>query len=370
MEKNVGIFDTTVFNPSVFEKYVSQIERTRTNELINSSAITQRPDLKLRMNEQVGGNIIVTPIRGLLGGDADNYDGQTDITTDGTTTLYQKRVVIGRAHGWTEKDFAYDITGGEDPMENVANQILDWWAERKQDSLLSILEGIFKVTKGENKKFVDTHTYEDAKFGQVTLNNALQQAFGANKGKFAAAIMNSAVATQLENLQLIQYAKYTDARGIERPMALASLNGRPIIIDDSLPVKDGKYTSYILGEGAFEYTDAGAKTPYEPFRNPAKNGGETSLFVRNRWCYAPRGISFTEASMSSLSPTDKELATGTNWEVVKGPNGKTFPLEQIPIARVITEVGDLTGADVEINADNVNVEGANVEEADAEGVAA
>lgn len=332
------LFDKTYFNAEVFEKYVDTIERERTNELLNSSAIVERSDLKTRMDEQVGGNIIVTPIPGILSGDADNYDGQTDITSDSTNTFYQKRVVIGRAHSWTEKDFVFDITGGHDPMRTVANQLLDWWADLKQDSLLAILEGIFSMTKSEDKKFVDGHTYKDEVFGQVTLNNALQQAFGSRKKNFAAAIMNSAVSTQLENLNLIQYVKYTDSRGIERPMALANLNGRPIIIDDSLPVsKEGEYTTYIFGQGAFEYTKAGAKVPYETNRDPKKNGGEDMLFTRDRFCFAPRGISFTENSMVSLSPTDDELRKGTNWEVVKNEDG-IFPLNQIPIARVITKL--------------------------------
>ena len=332
------LFDKTYFNAEVFEKYVDTIERERTNELLNSSAIVERADLKTRMDEQVGGNIIVTPIPGVLSGDADNYDGQTDITSDSTNTFYQKRVVIGRAHSWTEKDFVFDITGGHDPMKTVANQLLDWWEDLKQNSLLAILEGIFSMAKTEDKKFVDGHTYKDEVFGQVTLNNALQQAFGSRKKNFAAAIMNSAVSTQLENLNLIQYVKYTDARGIERPMALANLNGRPIIIDDSLPVsKEGEYTTYIFGQGAFEYTKAGAKVPYETNRDPKKNGGEDMLFTRDRFCFAPRGISFTENSMVSLSPTDDELRKGTNWEVVKNEDG-TFPLNQIPIARVITKL--------------------------------
>lgn len=332
------LFDKTYFNAEVFEKYVDTIERERDNELLNSSAIVERADLKTRMDEQVGGNIIVTPIAGILSGEADNYDGVTDISSDSTNTFYQKRVVIGRAHAWTEKDFVFDITGGHDPMRTVANQLLDWWADLKQDSLLAILEGIFSMTKAEDKKFVDGHTYKDDIFGQVTLNNALQQAFGARKKNFAAAIMNSAVATQLENLNLIQYAKYTDARGIERPLALANLNGRPIIIDDSLPVsKEGEYTTYIFGQGAFEYTKAGAKVPYETDRNPMKNGGEDTLYTRDRFCFAPRGISFTEASMASLSPTDAELRKGVNWEVVKNEDG-TFPLNQIPIARVLTKL--------------------------------
>lgn len=332
------LFDKTYFNAEVFEKYVDIVERERSNELLNSNAIVERADLKARMDEQVGGNIIVTPIAGVLSGVADNYDGSTDIKSDSTNSFYQKRVVIGRAHSWTEKDFVFDITGGHDPMQTVANQLLDWWADLKQDSLLAILEGVFSMTGAENKKFVDGHTYKADVFGQVTLNNALQQAFGSRKNNFAAAIMNSAVATQLENLNLVQYARYTDSRGIERPLQLANLNGRPIIIDDSLPVSaKGEYTTYILGQGAIEYTKAGAKVPYEVDRDPKKNGGEDTLYTRDRFCFAPRGISFTENSMASLSPTVAELAKGANWEVVKNADG-LYPLKQIPIARVITRL--------------------------------
>ncbi|MFR4764172.1 MAG: phage coat protein, partial [Anaerococcus obesiensis] len=79
-------------------------------------------------------------------------------------------------------------------------------------------------------------------------------------------------------------------------------------------------------------------------RNPMKNGGEDTLYTRDRFCFAPRGISFTEASMTSLSPTDEELKKGTNWEVVKNEDG-TFPLNQIPIARVITKLKAAKPAD-------------------------
>ena len=330
------LFDKTYFNAEVFEKYVEKIGRERTNGLLNSNAILKRDDLKVRMDEQVGGNIIVTPIAGLLNGDADNYDGLTDIKTDSTDTFYQKRVVIGRAHSWTEKDFVFDITGGYDPMRTVANQLLDWWADLKQDELLAILEGVFSMSGTENKKFVDAHTYEADVFKATTLNTALQKALGANKANFALAIMNSAVATQLENLNLIQFGTYTNPQGLQADLALATINGRPIIIDDSLPVVDDKYTTYVFGNGAIEYTEAGAKVPYEVDRDPMKNGGQDSLYTRDRFCFAPRGISFTESSMASLSPTRAELKNGKNWEVVKNADGEVFPLNQIPISRIIT----------------------------------
>lgn len=335
-----GIFDKTVFNAEAFTKYVSVLEAKRTNELIKSSAIIERPDLKGVMNSQTAGNIITVPIAGLLDGKADNYDGNTNITSDSTNTYAHQRIVIGRAKSWTEKDFVFDITGGYDPIyQVVANQLINWWADVKQDDLLAILEGIFKMTGTENAKFVKEHTYEQDVFNEVTLNNALQKAFGERKSRFAAAFMHSQVATLLENLQLLGYAKYTDVNGIQRDMQLGSLNGRPVIIDDTLPISsDGKYTTYVLGQGAIEFTEVGAKVPNEVDRDPAKNGGEDSLYTRDRYCYAPFGISFTAKSLASLSPTVTELKNGANWEVVKDSKNNTIPFNQIPIARIITSL--------------------------------
>ena len=66
-------------------------------------------------------------MRGLLDGDAVNYDGQTDITATSTKTFEQGVVVVGRAKAWVEKDFSYDITGGVDFMQNIAEQVGEYW---------------------------------------------------------------------------------------------------------------------------------------------------------------------------------------------------------------------------------------------------
>ena len=123
-----------------------------------------------------------------------------------------------------------------------------------------------------------------------------------NKSKFTIAIMHSAVATNLENLKLLKYMTQTDSNGIERQLTLATWNGRLVLIDDSMPTEEvaaveesgtkgesgyvaaqeayTKYTTFALGDGAFDYEDIGAKVPYEMYRNPMKNGGEDTLFMR------------------------------------------------------------------------------------------
>ena len=314
-------------------------------------------------------------MHGLIGGDAQNYDGETDLESENTDTFERGVVVIGRMKGWTERDFSEDVTGGVSFMDNVAAQVNDYKAELDQTTLVKILEGIFAMTGAENLKFVQNHTSDITgetatdKDGNVknvvqadTLNTALQKAAGDNKSKFTIAIMHSAVATNLENLKLLKYMTQTDANGVERDLTLATWNGRLVLIDDSMPTEAvaavaesgtkgspgyvapqeayTKYTTFVLGDGAFDYEDIGAKVPYEMYRDPKKHGGEDTLYMRQRKVFAPYGISFTKKSMTAKSPTDAELANGANWELVNnGKSGsakKTINHKAIPIARIIS----------------------------------
>ncbi|CEQ21589.1 phage capsid protein [[Clostridium] sordellii] len=355
-------FDEKIFNGEVFGQYMGTVPNLNRNELIKSKAIRQRQDIANLFSAQVGGNYATIPITGRIGGEAQNYDGKTSAETQKLKTFSHSRVVVGRQAAWVETDFSYDITGGKDFMEEVGKQVAEYWDEIDQATILSILKGIFSMTGKENSTFVKEHTYditaaknkEEQVFSATTLNTAIQKALGDNKAKFSISIMHSAVATNLENLKLIAYMKYTDGQGIERDLTLGTLNGRVVLIDDNMPVENvkakgnegelnyepayNKYTTYVLGDGAFEYTNCGAKVPNEMARDPKTNGGETTLYSRQRKIFAPFGISFTKASMASLSPTDAELEMGVNWELCNntGESKEYIEHKLIPIARVIT----------------------------------
>ena len=350
-------FDAKLFNGEVFQKYVDRVPNMHLNTLIKSGAIVGRPELAGAMSDQVGGNFLTTPLKGLIGGAPLNYDGVTNITSTGTQTYSHSRVVVGRAKAWTEKDFSYDITGGVDFMQNVAEQVAEYWDEQDQAMLIKVLDGIFAMSDDAGAEFVEEHTHDVSSITNsegvlgymdaTTLNTGMQKAMGDHKQKFSLTLMHSAVATHLENLKVLVYLKYNDANGIERDLNIGTLNGRTVIVDDDMPViTEGtgtsatkKYVTYVFGQGAVEYTNCGAKVPAEMARDPYRNGGEDTLITRNRKCFAPYGISFTGIdNIATLSPTDAELATGTNWEIVNtgGTNKIYLPHKAIPIARIIS----------------------------------
>lgn len=164
-----GVFDSKYFNPEVFGKYVDTIPNEKLNMLLTSKAIRQRPELASAMSDQVGGNYLSTPLRGLIGGTPQNYDGETNIVPDTTTTYMHSRVVVGRAKAWEELDFSYDITGGVDFMQNAANQVNEYWNEVDQDTIVSILKGVFNMTGAKELDFVRSHTTDITKELQMTL---------------------------------------------------------------------------------------------------------------------------------------------------------------------------------------------------------
>lgn len=314
-------FDAKSFNAEAFKYKADRIPRTRLNEIRKSRVLTGNPDIREVFNTQNGTGYARIAMRGLLDGDAVNYDGQTDIEATSTKTFEQGVVVIGRAKAWVEKDFSHDITGGIDFMDNVAQQVTDYWQDIDQDTLLAILKGIFAMTGGKSAEFVEKHTFSVAgPMEATTLNSATAQACGDRKKKFAMIFMHSVVATNLENLNLLTALKYTDKDGVTRDLTLYSWNGKLVVVDDNMPVDETGdnpvYTSYVLGEGTIAFEDIGAKVPYEMARDPKTNGGQDTLYTRQRKVFAPFGISYEKAAQASLSPTDAELSNGANWALV------------------------------------------------------
>lgn len=392
----MALFDAKNFNGEVFGAYVDKAPNLNRNELLKSGAIVEKKQYASMLPDQTGGNYITVPIKARISGTAVNYDGKTDIKATSRKTYTQGRIVVGRANGWTEKDFSTDVTG-EDFLP-ATEEVAEYWDDVDQATLLATLKGVFAMKGVKNLEFVNGHTYDvhnevNNTFGETTLNTAVQKALGDHKGKFRLVIMHSQVSTGVENKKLMTHLKYTDKDGVERDLTLYSINGRLALVDDNMPTEvaaaayvkatattEGAlkivandatpaageikladvtpvasgytaaagdyvvylpegiaYTSYVLGEGAIEYTNCGVKKLYSMSEDEAKNGGETTLWSRQRKIFSPYGLSFKKPSF--VSPTDEQLASGDNWELANSNEEGTpayFPHKAIPIARIIT----------------------------------
>ena len=188
-------------------------------------------------------------------------------------------------------------------------------------------------------------------------------------------------------MKLLKYMVFTDEDGMERELSLGTWNGRTVLIDDNMPTlqvpltykktedtaPDGEkiyytrsgassayeysvaepvvssmdtyyematsethYTTYVLGEDSIVLDDIGDAMPYEMGRNPDKNGGQDTLYVRDRYICGVNGISFEKPASITASASNGDLANGTNWAII---NDGTTAIDHkaIAISKIISK---------------------------------
>ena len=243
--------------------------------------------------------------------------------------------------GFKARDFIRDVQGA-DPMGNIVSRVAKYWNKYRQRMIIGVLNAVFGIAEDEDWA---KHTYNIATstaevgeaniIGATTLNDAITQALGDHKNSFALAVMHSDVAKTLENLQLLEFRKYTDARGITSTLSIGDYNGKLVVVDDGMPVKDSEsatgkkeYTTYLLGVGSILIGSGNQSHPVEAVREATKNGGQDLLLTRRTESIHPNGFSF-EPAEAKLIYTDTEITNSANWK-------RKMPHKVIPMAKLVT----------------------------------
>lgn len=327
-----GMFLGFPFNEELFNYNWRNEPDVAKTALIESGAVVANTEIASQIAG--GSNLFTVPFYKTIGGDPVNYDGQTDISSDETDGASASGIVYGRAKAWTARDFTADFNNGADPMGNIVSQVVRYWAKYRQKQLINILGACFGVSDSadwDNKwsdhvtdiSSADATVAAANKLGATTIGDAVQKACGDNQGAFSLAVMHSAVAKNLAGLQLLEFRKYTDASGIERQLNIADVNGLTVVVDDGVPVDTAgsapKYTTYLLGLGSVNYAAAPVEHASEYDRNPAKNGGQETLYTRIRETILPNGFSYTKKSGDGVSPTDEVLGDKSRYSYVYDP---------------------------------------------------
>jgi len=293
-----------VIVPAVFNPYVTR-RTMELSALYNCGIVANNPELdKLATS---GGNTINMPYWEDLSGDDEVLSDQTALTPGKITAGQDIAVLLMRGKSWSANDLAKALSG-DDPMAAIGDLVAFYWARMMQKTLISILKGAFSAASMANKvKDISAAAAEaDQKINGETFLDAMQL-MGDAKDEITGVVMHSATENQLRKNNLIQ----TELDSNNKPISL--FMEKKVIIDDGCPVSSGVYTTYLFGPGAIGLGNGAAPTPTETDRDSL--AGDDILINRKHYILHPRGVKWIGTPAGS-SPTNTELATGTNWSKV------------------------------------------------------
>lgn len=332
MPGTITLGDFTIpFDEEIFAAHLENQPDLVTNAMLASGAMVE--DGYIANLIAGGGNVYTIPFYGNLADDEDdNYDGKNDITLDTMGAAHQSGVVYGRAHGWYADDFVADFTTAN-PLAAIAARMAKYWQNKRQTRLIAITEAVLGVTA------MSSHVVSKKAVGATTLSDTCQEIWGEHKNMVSLAIMHSAVAQSFEDLERVEYLKYTDPNGVTSDLNIYTVNGITTIIDDGVPKtaasgdNPATYTTYLFGAGAIRHANAPVAHPVFFGRDELKRGGMEYLGNRFRETIHPNGFTYTLPKVSSapvVSPTDTQLGAKANWGLAYSD------AKMIPFAKLIT----------------------------------
>jgi hypothetical protein len=297
--------------PTKFNNYVQTLT-TQKSRLFQSGIIT---DLTSTIDAEIAGKTVNMPFfNDLDSEDAEVVlDDTADLTVGRMTTGQDVAVKLLRGKAFGTSDLAADLSGA-DPIEAIADRFATWWDIRFQKALLASLAGAMgAATMAANVNDISAGTggaqYFDA-------DSFIDSAFllGDEQGGLTGVAVHSLTLKAMVKADLIDYV--ADSQG---KLTIPTYMGKTVIEDDSMPVSGAGatrvFTTYIFGQGAIGYGEKSPKVPVEVERQALKGMGQEYIVNRRQWVMHPRGVKW-KGSSAGVTPTNAELATGTNWERV------------------------------------------------------
>ncbi len=374
-------FDAEIFNYSW--KNTPDLILT---SMINSGAVVKDSEIARLISN--GSNFFTTPYYNMIGGDEQVYNGATDFAYDTLTGGTYSGVVYGRMKAWDAISFIKDFNSGADPMSQIVAGVANYWIKKRQERFVGILDALFGISGDAdwakhitNIAATSGTTAQDTNLiGVTSINDACVKANGDNAGSYSLVICHSVVANRLANLQLLEFSKYTDSAGITRNLPIGTINGKTLIVNDSVPVDTGisyaltadvtlgagktyytrtgssapytytavvtpdvddiatyyektdlpdAYTTYILGAGCMRFAEAPVDVPSEMDRDAKTKGGVDMIYTRIRECFAPYGFSFKGDVETDVGVPDSVLHASASWE-------RKMPAKAIFMSKLVT----------------------------------
>ena len=294
-----------VIVPDVFNPYV--IERTAELSAFYQSGIIQRSP-ELDSLAAGGGKLLNMPYWKDLDGADEVLSDSTALTVGKIAASKDVAALLARGRAWSVNDLAKALSG-DDPMAAIGDLVAAYWARRFQAVLIKSLDGVFgndaTLMAGNISNISSQSSAATRSISAGTTVDALYK-LGDAANKLTGFAMHSATVAKLTKDDLI-----TTIPGSEGKPGIKYFLEKPVITDDSLPVADGVYTTYIFGEGAFGWGEGKAPVPTEVTRDSL--AGDDILINRRHFILHPRGVKFLNAEVAGATPSNAELADYQNW---------------------------------------------------------
>ncbi len=323
--------------PEVYQTYQAVDSKQKT-AFLESGVLVQNEMLNQKAN--TGGDSVNIPFWNDLDASVDpniSTDNPADVATADKVTASKQ---IGRLAYLNKSYSDADLTGeiaGSDPMQQVRNRFGRYWDRSLQKRLISMSNGIIadNVANDASDMVVDVAAEAtgdqtaDTKFNRDVFTDAVGTAGDADD-MFQVMVVHSAVYNQMRKNDDIDFIPDSEGR-----LTIPTYMGLRLIRDDTMTVTAGstsgsKYTSIILGAGAFGYGEGTPRMPVEVEREASQGngGGVDVLYERKSWLIHPFGFSAV-AEPASTGYTNTELATATTWD-------RVVPRKNVPLAFLIT----------------------------------
>lgn len=320
--------------PESWAAYTAQ-RSVEQDQFFQSGVIRAVPNLASQLAG--GGFLVNMPYFKPLADDAPQIpDDNKDIELHTVQTAVSQAREYGMDQGWSATDLAAELAGA-DPMAAISNSISDYWRHINEKILLKTLDGVFgSGTMSNINQFNATdgrrndHTFSLQNF------NAARFQLGDRYRDLAVVAVHSDVLQQLQNANIVDQKTGNTilVNGSQLPTQIQAPNpgdtikGVRIVVDDSLPVKDGVYTSYLFATGAFGWSELPADHAVETGRDGLRFHGVDYLINRRRFILAPAGMSWNEsayqmdkaaAHTTAAFPTLDDLGNAKYWNRVADP---------------------------------------------------
>ena len=316
--------------PEWWANYTAQ-RSVEQDQFFQSGVISAVPNLASQLNG--GGFLVNMPyFKPLADVDPQIPNDDNDIQLNTIETGVSQARLYGMDQGWSATDLAAELAGA-DPLTAMGNSVSDYWRHIFEKILLNTLDGVYSSTSMKNKNQFDATAdgQTDNTFSLSNFNNA-RFMLGDRYQDLAVVAVHSDILKQLQNANIVdpKTGNVIMVNGNQLPTQIQapnpgdSIKGVRIVVDDSLPVKSGVYTSYLFSTGAFGWSEMPVSNAVATGRDELRFHGVDYLVNRRRFILAPAGMSWNESAFQADAmksngnkpvafPSMADMANGKYW---------------------------------------------------------